>query len=292
MSFNFSSYPNLSSVNSDPLYKYCLILKPSSFVFITFSITKIFLLLPACILILFYGFQKWQQNHTSSSATTMSHYDCFTYHIIIMELFGLFGCFICCIGIYRDYLIIVEVGTALISFTWYGEVFFHLLTCFERYLAVVHPITYLSLRNKRGIRIRNISTICAWLFSSAAMSLVILGNLFLDWCLLILSLILISFFSLSVLHVLIHPGPGEQGAKKERVDQSKQRAFYTIVIVLVELGLRLAWNLVWGVMNESKDSSNCVIITVVFWFSLPSNLVLPLLFLHKTGNYFVVCNKT
>lgn len=154
------------------------------------------------------------------------------------------------------------------------------------------PHHYLSLRNKRGIRIRNISTICAWLFSSAAMSLVILGNLFLDWCLLILSLILISFFSLSVLHVLIHPGPGEQGAKKERVDQSKQRAFYTIVIVLVELGLRLAWNLVWGVMNESKDSSNCVIITVVFWFSLPSTLVLPLLFLHKTGNYFVVCNKT
>lgn len=221
----------------------------------------------------------------------MSHSDCFTYHIIIMELFGLCGCFICCIGIYRDYLIIVEVGAALISFTWYGEVFFHLLTCLERYLAVVHPITYLSLRNKRGIRIRNISTICAWVFSSAAMSLVMLGNLFLDWCLLILSLILISFFSLSVLHVLIRPGPGEQGGKKERVDQSKQRAFYTIVIILVVLALRLAWNLVWGVMSESKDSSNCVIITVVFWFSLPSSLVLPLLFLHKMGNYFVVCNK-
>ncbi|KAJ4945170.1 hypothetical protein JOQ06_013706, partial [Pogonophryne albipinna] len=79
----------------------------------------------------------------------------------------------------------------------YGESLFHVLTCLERYLAVVRPIIYLRLRNVQGVRIRNIS------------------------------------IGLSVLCVLIRPGPGNG----ERVDQSKQSAFYTVTAITAALWL-------------------------------------------------------
>lgn len=44
-----------------------------------------------------------------------------------------------------------------------GEILFHILTCVERCLAVVHPVPYLRLKNKRGVRIQAVSTGCVWL---------------------------------------------------------------------------------------------------------------------------------
>lgn len=39
------------------------------------------------------------------------------------------------------------------------------------------------------------------------------------------------FCSISVLCVLKHPRPGEQGGKREQANQSKQRSFYTIMAI-------------------------------------------------------------
>ncbi|XP_035849445.1 uncharacterized protein LOC118493511 [Sander lucioperca] len=273
-----------------PIGTRCFMTRPSSFIFFAYSITNILLLLPVCILVLYLGLQRWRRHRSTSATATTSHSDSFTYHMVTMELLGVFGYTLCCCGIYGDHVNLFFVGFFLWSFNWYGEIFFHILTCVERYLAVVHPVTYLSLRGERGIRIRNISIGCVWLLSSGATGLSFdTVLLVMDFSLLIVSLFIISFCSLSVLCVLIRPGPGEQGGDRERVDQSKQRAFYTIMAILVVLLLTCSGNLVELYLCVLSEDIECVLAMSLFWFNLPSSLVLPLLFLHRAG--ILACRK-
>lgn len=292
MSVNSSSssdstflHPNLSSINAHiPVDLECLMSEPGSLIFTTFSITNLFLLLPLCIFILYHGFQEWRKK---CSPSTISHSDSFTYHLVIMELVGISGNILSCCGIYKKNLNMLEVGDTLFTLTWYGENYFQTLTCVEHYLAVVHPITYVSLKNQRGIRIRNISIGCIWLFCFIGIGWVTNNNafLFLDFCHLILLLMVVSFCSLSVLCGLIHSGPRKHGGG---FDQSKQKVFYTIVVILGLLVLRFCWGLVWAVQFISRENVNCVTLGCEAWFNLPSSLVLPLLFLHRNGK-FVSC---
>ncbi|XP_078020891.1 uncharacterized protein LOC144459932 [Epinephelus lanceolatus] len=273
-----------SSFSSNDSLPDCLFTRPTSFFFITYYITNILLLLPLCILVLYLGLQRWQQQHSTSTAAAMTHSDSFTYHMVTMELVGVLGSIFGFCGVFVDRVHISWLGHFLWIFTWYGEMFFHILTCVERYLAVVHPVTYLSLRGERGIRIRNISIGCVWLLCvGTTICMTLKYSLVVAFCFLILSLIIVSFCSLSVLCVLIRPGPGEQGGDRERVDQSKRRAFYTILAILGVLLLRSSANLAWTVVHMLRESRDCSATAAEIWFNLPSSLVLPLLFLHRAG---------
>ena len=212
-----------------------------------------------------------------------SHSDIFTYHLVTMELMGVLGFIISCCGFFRHDFMTIWAGYYLWSTTWYGEIFFHILTCAERYLAVVHPIIYLSLKGERGVRVRNIIIGCVWLLSIGGSCLVHLAivSSILNICLSIFSLILISLCNLSVLCVLIHPGPGEQGGDRERVDQSKKRAFYTIMAILGVLLLRFSWNIIWIYFDLRGGGPQCETSLSDFWLNLPSSLVIPLLFLRR-----------
>jgi len=262
---------------------YCLISRPSSFIFITFCITCIFLLLPVSVLILYYGLQQWLQRGSSSGAA-MSHSDSFTYHIATMELIGAVGCILCCCATYRADSDIYLMGSILLSLIWYGETFFHILTSLERYLAVVHPITYLSLTKERRIRIRNISIGCVWLLCFIGTGLMSTYEIFhmINFCFFILASAVVSFIGVPILCILVRAAPGEHDTSRGRVDQSKQRAFYTVVTILGALALRFAWGLVWVVWYMSGKRIHCLIISSSAWLNLPSSLVLPLLFLYRT----------
>ncbi|XP_078020888.1 uncharacterized protein LOC144459929 [Epinephelus lanceolatus] len=286
MAVNSSTSSSLINVSSIPVNNCST---PKDVLFVTFSITNILLVLPLCILVLYLGLQRWRRQHSTSTAGVTSHSDIFTYHVVAMELLGVFGCTLSCCAVYGDHDIIFIVGYYLWAFTWYGETFFHILTCVERYLAVVHPVTYLSLRGERGIRIRNISIGCVWLLCVGVIHfMAFTHSLVIDFCLLIVSLIIVSFCSLSVLHILKRPGPGEQGGDRERVDQSKRRAFYTIIAILGVLLLRCISSLVWT--TKALRQSECATVTAEIWFNLPSSLVLPLLFLHRAGT--LACCKS
>ncbi|XP_039678485.1 uncharacterized protein LOC120573101 [Perca fluviatilis] len=284
-SFNdFVHYPDL------PIGICCFTTRPSAFIFFAYSITNILLLLPLCILVLYLGLQRWRRHRSTSAAATTSHSDSFAYHMVAMQLIGVFGHTLCCCGIYGDHVNLFIVRFSLWNIPWYGEILFHILTCVERYLAVVHPVTYLSLRRERGIRIRNISIGCVWLLCFGA-TVVTFETVFsiIDFSLLSFSLFFISFCSLSVLCVLIRPGPGEKGGDRERVDQSKQRAFCTIMAILVVLLLTYSGNLVGLCLSVLSKDDECVLVMSLFWFNIPSSLVLPLLFLHRAGT--LVCRK-
>lgn len=276
----FSVYSFLSS------FMICIVSGPTSSIYISYIIITVSLHLPLSLFILYKILQRLNKR-SSSSAAALSHFDCFTCHLASMELIGVIGVVLMFCGIYnKEVGNLLEVGILMLTFTWFGELFFHLLTCLERYLAVVHPIFYLNLRARSWIRIRNMITSCVWLLSLLLVSLVTAKLFyFVNFSSLMLSVAVVSFCNFSVLKVLVRPRLGEQA---ERADQSKKRAFYTIMAILAALLLRLAFGLCWVIMF-TLGQNDCVTMTIDCWFDLPCSLVLQTLFLHRTGS--LMCKR-
>lgn len=279
------------SSNKLPLNVLCFFNKPNVFVFGTFNVTNILLLLPLSVFILCHRLKQWQKG-SSSSAAVMSHSDILTHHVVLMELIGVVGCILNFWAVCSYEVNVFLTGIFLISFTFIGEYFFHVFTCVDHYLAVVHPITYLRLKKERGVRLRNICIGCAWLLSVVITGFLCNDDLFMvvDILLIILSFIVVFFCSLSVLCVLIGPGPGGRGGGRKRADRSKQKALYIIVAVLGLLLLKFIWHLTWAALFTSGDELNCLLITCNLWLKLPSSLLLPLIFLQKAGK-LACCQK-
>ena len=295
MSFNSSNTsllpPHLLSSNSSFKPTNCFYYRSSFFSFLAFSVTNILLLLPLCLFVFYLGLQRWQKRHLASAAAKTSHSDIFTYHMVAMEMIGVFGCGLYCCGTGFNNLWLTLVGLYSYSAISYGELLFHILTCVERYLAVVHPITYLGLRNRGGVRIRNITIGCVWLLLCGSYGLVSQESMIPALCIIIISMLIVSFCSLSVLCALIRPGPGD-GAK-DKDDQTKIRAFHTIMAITGALLFRLGGHVLALAIFSSPSVNHgvrCAVLVSGIWFGLPSSLVLPLLFLHRAGK-LLCCKK-
>lgn len=294
MSVNSSTSSNTSSLYASPVP--CFFDRSSTLGFITFAITNIIIVFPLCILIIFLGVRRWQQRSSAPAAESTSHSDIFTYNMVAVEIICSFGGALFCGGTFSNALVVKMMGLFIVNSFSNGQVLIHTLTCVERYVAVVHPITYMRLRNRTGVRIRNILIVCIWLILLPSLGLLLLPTvLFLitELSLLVLSAAAVSFCSHSVLFTLNRPGPGDGGKDKERTDKLKMRAFHTIIAITATLMLRLNGHVLVIAIYFSPMVSELVRCTVLMsgiWFSLPSSLVLPLLFLHRAGK--LTCCKT
>ncbi|MEQ2198102.1 hypothetical protein XENOCAPTIV_007880 [Xenoophorus captivus] len=257
-----------------------------------FLVTRAVLVVPFAIWILYLGCQRWQQQ--KRSAKLMSHCDIITYHMVLMQLTEAPGLVVFLIG----YIVpsLSAVGFSILSLTIVGEILFHVLTCVERYLAVIHPVTNLKMKNTSGVLMRNMCVGGVWLFALAWGALVILyfpALPFLQlFCLSSFSFTVVSFCSLSVLRVLVRPRPGGVGG--DRGDQSKKKAFKTILTITGALWLLFTGYFVCFVLKVSTSLSYsdwCLVATCIVWFSLPSSLVVPLLFLYRVEKKHVLVCK-
>lgn len=251
----------------------------------TYTITSCLVILPLCVFILCLGFQRWRQQR--SSATT-SPSDLITYHQLVIELLNIFGYIISCCGLQAHLTEMVMLGVYLWYVNLAGQMNFHLLACIERYLAVVHPITYLSLKKKKGIMLRNVCIGSVWLFCFGIIFIMFLKkSIFtsiIPISLVVFVIVVVSFCSLSVLSVLNRPGPGDRG--RQHVDKSKLRAFYTIMSIAAALMFRLGSYIVIIAMHalpQLAETTRCGILLSSSWFGLPSCLMLSLLSLHRAG---------
>lgn len=281
------SPPHHSSPNSthSSFLNSCFDTTPGSSIFLAFTFTNILLLLPLSISILSLGFQHWRKQRCSEA---MNPTDVFTYHMVAMEMIGISGSIVCCCGTFTDHPKMLLVGCNMFAIISCIKMFFHVLICVERYVAVVHPITYMSLSKAGGIMIRNVSIGCVWLICTGLIALRILIRqnfiMILFFCNLVFSLIVISFCSLCVLRVLNRLGPGEEGSNRGKGDKLKQKAFVTITAIMAVLLVRFGGNLVCMALASSSVlsySASCVAQISGIWFCLPSSYVLPLLFLHR-----------
>ncbi|XP_014823429.1 PREDICTED: uncharacterized protein LOC106903905 [Poecilia mexicana] len=281
---------------SDSLYVLCQLSVGSSVIFGLYTVFVIFILGPLFALILFLGFQRWRRQRSSPAATAMSSTDFFTYNMMAMELFGVVGTVVYTIGQLFTGEPALMLGVVFSALPMDGLVLFHLLTCLERYLAVVHPIAYMHVRDAVRVRIRNISSAVVWLLSCSGM--VMAWQYYPDYPLVpMFSLLGVAIFGMLlccvlVLRALVRPGPGQEGGKKQNIDQSKKRAFQMIMAITGALILRSVGLLFWlGLVDfETTDRQGlCIFIDLGIWLTAPSSLVLPFLFLHRAGK--LSCGK-
>ncbi len=280
MSVNSSSTSNFSNFSVQD-FRGCANIN------IAYFVVKTIITVPLSILILYLGHQRWRQQ---GSFKTMSHSDIFTYHTAAMELLFVLGGYLYALGMWANLLQMLQVAICLTCIGFYGVATLHIVTTVERYLAVVHPIIYLGLRNARGVRIRNISIGCVWLlcFGWMGATLKYLPDhaLIPILCFLVFSLIVVSFCSLSMLCVLIRPGPGEGGRERQQTDQAKHRAFCLVAAIMGALCFQLIGLLVAFTMYNLPHLSkidHCLLFAATSWCNLPSCLVLPLLYLQRAG---------
>lgn len=291
----FSNCSNASFLHDFPssfrrlhtLVQKCVRTEHGTFSLAAYSFINVVVLIPLYIYILYLGLQRWCRQQC---AAPISHTDAFTYHMIIIEQLSVFGSLLVWCGAYSADVKLVYIGLQLSLLNLSGENAFHLLTCIERYIAVTYPITYLNLRKKKGIRIRNVAIGCAWLMTLGCVGLLHVNSQHVGIIIYILVtgsiLGSLCFCSLNVLYVLIRPQPVQRRGHRQHVDQSKLRAFYSATLILVVVAFRcvgfIPIPLVFMINDVSEDKS-CILLITTFWLSFPSNLVLPLLYLQRAG---------
>lgn len=277
MSVNLSYMPWLQNST----FLKCIQFDVGSYVFTAFSATNLLLLLPHLIIIIYVVLQRWWQQYPAPA----SHSDCIIFNMAIIELLFVFATTSFCIAYYTQVYIFMMVTSQLCFVFVSGQIFFHVLACLERYLAVVHPVIY--MQQKKSI-IRGISILSSWLFSLGRLYFTIYDDYtiinIVCFVELAICLIIVSFSSIAVLRVLRRPSAGRK--VKERVDQTRQRAIKTILAITITLLIRFCGNLILVLCLSSpvfSTSFQCLLMYSSFWFGLPSSLVLPLFFLHREG---------
>lgn len=275
---------NKSNYSLEPFINPCFTSDVSLALFSTMFFVNL-LLLPVFVLVLYLGYQRWRRQRGASSAAG-GHSDLFTYHAIALQVNIFLGLFLIFYGSRNGLLSILAVGLFLLYITSGGQALLHVLTCVEHYLAVVHPVTYMRVKQAAEGRIRHGCAGCVWLLSVGWLMVNVLGNSDFSFvfCLstVVTCILVICFCSISVLCALRRPGPGEGGGSRAQADQSKRRAFNTILIILAVLLFGFVGNVLVNILPGAFINT-CALWFSSIWLNLPSNLVLPVLFLHRAG---------
>ncbi|XP_056301822.1 C-C chemokine receptor type 8-like [Danio aesculapii] len=175
--------------------------------------------------------------------------------------------------------------------TFTGRPLFQCLMCVERYLAVVHPVTFLKYK---PLRYRAICCAAAWMIALGSCALC-LYTLTLNkthehaWFSSVELTLIISiqlFCLVAVLKALKQSGPGERKREKEE-NLMKRRAFHLILITTVNM---IVLYFPFAVTSVSiiltGKSTPTVWITGLSCFLL-AGFVQPFLYLRRAGKLFI-----
>lgn len=274
---------NDSGPTTPPSFVECFQFTAGQITLFTSVFTYILAILPLSLFVLYVGIQRWWQQRLMSAAEPVSPSDFFTYNLAVIELIFILSSVLFVSSNNIPFVLPWVRFTSMVG--WFGQTLTPILTCVERYLAVVHPVTYLGLKKVGGVRIRNISMGCVWLLSFGGAGLLMVSLKFPKYGILpampILVFLLASmtFCSVSALRILFHPRPGKTGQ-----DQSKQRAIQTILVIMGVLWVKFGWNMIAIFLTYSPATVvKCLASASVLVSSLPGSLLSPLLFLHKAG---------
>ncbi|KAI3375878.1 hypothetical protein L3Q82_003766 [Scortum barcoo] len=145
MSVNFSSASNSSNF----LLSRCSNSKVNNDITLAIAAVRTILTLPLSIFVHYLDLQQWRQQR---SFQTTSHSYIFTYHMAVMDLIWAFRYFCYYSGVQVNLPEVILLGVGTFTIAYYGNIFFYVLTCAEHYLAVVHLVTYLGLRQSGGVQ--------------------------------------------------------------------------------------------------------------------------------------------
>ncbi|XP_073791884.1 chemokine XC receptor 1-like [Danio rerio] len=164
-----------------------------------------------------------------------------------------------------------------------GHPQFHCLMCVERYLAVVHPVTFLKYK---PLRYRVICCAVAWITTFGSCLFCCLSKNHAYWWFILFHLILIFciqlFCLVAVLKALKQSGPGERKREGEE-NRMKRRAFYLILITTLTLTVMYLPSTVVGLITVVTNQSVPAFIYISFVCFAFAGFVQPVLYLHRAG---------
>lgn len=159
--------------------------------------------------------------------------------------------------------------------------------CFERYVAVVHPITFLKFR---PLPYRMVMCVMAWLGGIPAGIICLITFPYMPYQLfgviyfIILSINIISY--VSILKKLKHPGPGERNADRRMEDGAKKRAFQVVRMnLLTFLVQNTPIAVLFGTLNTLPITVFRMASDICLAFNLAMALVQAVFVLHKAGKF-------
>ncbi|XP_050948641.1 chemokine XC receptor 1-like [Labeo rohita] len=177
-----------------------------------------------------------------------------------------------------------------------GRPLFLCLICVERYLAVVHPVTFLKYK---PLRYRVICCSVVWIitlgsclfcmFILMALNVVAHGWFFALQFALYLSIQL--FCLVAVLRALKQSGPGDRMREREEENNIKRRAFYLILITTVNtIFIYVPFTASGIVRIVMKQNSLPLRLSALICYAL-AGFVQPVLYLHRTGKLSCLCSS-
>ncbi|XP_058613445.1 hydroxycarboxylic acid receptor 2-like [Onychostoma macrolepis] len=182
----------------------------------------------------------------------------------------------------------------LLGLVFTGRPLFQCLMCVERYLAVVHPVTFLKYKH---LRYRVIFSTLAWIiiFGTCLFCLFInfWENSQLQSQFFLLQFLLFLFIQLfclvAVLRALKHSGPGERGKEREEENPTKIKAFHIILITTVSMTIIYLPFAITGIITILTKQYNYILwITGLVCYVL-AGFVQPVLYLHRAGKLSCLC---
>ncbi|XP_039545558.1 uracil nucleotide/cysteinyl leukotriene receptor-like [Pimephales promelas] len=210
--------------------------------------------------------------------------------------FFIFNLSVCELGICLNnlFLVLSMCYTSLSGFEMFlaglfftGRPLFHCLMCVERYLAVVHPVTFLKYK---PLRYRVICCTVVWFIVLGCCFLCLLVSDEMELLLFLVQFLLFFFIQLfccvAVLRALKQSGPGERARERKEENHMKRRAFYLILITIVSMAIIYVPYIIIVFVTVLKHQ----VINAVWSFGLIcyvlAGFVQPVLYLHSAGKFF------
>ncbi|XP_042603782.1 C-C chemokine receptor type 8-like [Cyprinus carpio] len=171
---------------------------------------------------------------------------------------------------------------------------FQCLMCVERYLAVVHPVTFLKYK---PLRYRVICCTVVWIIAlgSCLCCIFIIVSLKLHAYVWFFSQQFLLFFSIqlfclvAVLRALKQSGPGQRGREREEENHMKRRAFYIILITTVSMTIMHVPFTITGFLSFLTPKNTHALWNIGLTFYVLAGFVQPVLYLHRTGKLSCHC---
>ncbi|XP_051537033.1 hydroxycarboxylic acid receptor 3-like [Myxocyprinus asiaticus] len=218
----------------------------------------------------------------------------FNLNLSICEIVNCLNCMLDIIKIWFPNLPMATMFLYGLAIT--GRPLFQCLICVERYLAVVHPVTFLKYK---PLRYRVICSTAAWIIciGPCLLNMLILAskNIYAQtWFLLMQFLPFLSiqlFFLLAVLRVLKQSGPGERGREREEENHMKRRAFCLILITTVNMVIIYVPYIITGLFFILTQQFLLAPWATSLICYVLAGFVQPVLYLHQAGKLSCLCSS-
>ncbi|XP_061118029.1 proteinase-activated receptor 3-like [Conger conger] len=276
--------PSNSNIGAGDLtpYEICKDMPAALIFYLILQFINLFLGIPANLMVL------WLLHKNKGDSSTS---DIFILHLAVLDTF------FCLI----PPLEFANKVFLTISSTWYVLRFFYGVKdssplflsciCLDRYMAVLHPITFTELKDRSH---RTVCTAVVWLFTLAyavAKCVDNIPNFEKAFVVMLLSAFAFMLFcNVAILHALRQSGPG-----RDEMHPVKKRAFKMVLIILAIIVFNYFPSVALFPFQErfSQDEFVCFVYPIAFAFLDISSSIQPILYLsrEKIPDVFCCCPK-